>query len=265
MWTDAAVWHGRCGGSGGTPEVGCGAGRAPLTLAGMTDRPPAPTSSRAAGTADHWPLRGLRVRTPRLELRYPSPQELDALADLAADGIHAPDFMPFSVPWTDVEPAERARAVLQWAWRQAGAFTAEGWNLGLVTVVDGAVVGTQGIEAGRFPVLREVETGSWLGLGYHGRGIGTEMRHAIVHLAFAGLGAEYVTSSAFEDNLPSLGVSRKVGYEPDGIMRQVRRDKPGTLIRLRLARADWERRRRDDIEVVGLAPCLPLFGLAGAG
>jgi RimJ/RimL family protein N-acetyltransferase len=203
------------------------------------------------------------VRTPRLELRYPSPQELDALADLAADGIHAPDYMPFSVPWTDVEPAERARGVLQWAWRQAGAFAAESWNLGLVTVVDGTVVGTQGIEAGHFPLLREVETGSWLGLDYHGRGIGTEMRHAIVHLAFAGLGAEYVTSSAFEDNLPSLAVSRKVGYGQDGVMRQVRRDKPGTLIRLRLPRADWQRRRRDDIEIVGLEPCLPLFGLAG--
>jgi len=213
---------------------------------------------------DHWPLRGLRVRTPRLELRYPSPEELDALADLAADGIHAPDVMPFSVPWSDADPAGRARSVLQWAWRQAGAFTPESWNLSLVTVVDGTVVGTQGLEAGQFPVLREAETGSWLGLRHQWRGIGTEMRQAIVHLAFAGLGAEYVTSSAFEDNPASLGVSRKVGYEPDGVMRQVRRDKPDTLIRLRLPRAGWERRRRGDIEIVGLEPCLSLFGLNGS-
>jgi RimJ/RimL family protein N-acetyltransferase len=210
----------------------------------------------------HWPLRGLVVRTPRLELRYPSPQDLDALAALAADGIHAPEYMPFSVPWTDVGPVERARSVLQWFWRQSGMFTPDSWNLGLVTVVDGAVVGTQGIEAGRFPVLREAETGSWLGRRWQGRGIGTEMRHAIVHLAFAGLGAEYVTSSAFEDNHSSQAVSRKVGYRPDGIMRHVRRDKAGTLIRFRLARADWQASRRHDIGIAGLEPCLPLFGLA---
>ncbi len=213
----------------------------------------------------HWPLRGLRVRTPWLELRYPSPGELDALADLAADGIHPPEFMPFSEPWSDVGPVERARSVLQWFWRQSGAFGADSWNLGLVTVVDGTVVGTQGIEAGHFPVLREAQTGSWLGLRYQGRGIGTEMRHAVVHLAFAGLGAEYVTSSAFEDDHASLAVSRKVGYAEDGIMRHVRRDKAGTLVRLRLSRTDWERGRRDDIEIVGLEPCLRLFGLAEPG
>jgi RimJ/RimL family protein N-acetyltransferase len=208
-----------------------------------------------------WPLRGLRVRTPHLELRYPGPDELDALAELAAGGVHAPDYMPFSIPWTDAEPAERARSVLQWFWRQAGMLNPESWNLALVTVVDGTVVGTQAIEAGHYPVLREAETGSWLGRTWQGRGIGTEMRHAVVHLAFAGLGAEFVTSSAFEDNQPSLAVSRKVGYQPDGIMRHVRQDKAARLIRFRLSRADWECRRRDDIEIAGLEPCLPLFGL----
>ena len=29
----------------------------------------------------------------------------------------------------------------------------------------------------------------------------------------------------------------------------------------RLERADWELRRRDDITIEGLEPCLPLFGL----
>jgi hypothetical protein len=56
-----------------------------------------------------------------------------------------------------------------------------------------------------------------------------------------------------------------VGYAEDGIRRQVRRDEPRTLIRLRLSRADWERHRRSDIKVIGLEPCLPLFGLAVGG
>ena len=47
---------------------------------------------------DHWPLLGLRIVTPRLELRLPSGDELAELAELAAEGVHAPDRMPFASP-----------------------------------------------------------------------------------------------------------------------------------------------------------------------
>jgi RimJ/RimL family protein N-acetyltransferase len=211
--------------------------------------------------SEYWPLGGLRVRTPLLELRWPGEADLYALAAQAARGIHDPGFMPFSEPWTDTDPVGRGHSVLQWFWRQAGAFTVDDWILNLVTVVDGAVVGTQGLASRRWPILREGETGSWLGLAYQGRGIGTEMRSAIMHLAFAGLGAEFVLSSAFEDNAASLAVSRKNGYAQDGITRVVRRDKADTQIRLRVSRAGWEARRRADIEIVGLEPCLREFGL----
>lgn len=55
--------------------------------------------------ADHFPLIELRLTTPRLELRLPSPEELGALADLAAGGIHDPDVMPFLVPWVTIQVA----------------------------------------------------------------------------------------------------------------------------------------------------------------
>jgi hypothetical protein len=51
----------------------------------------------------------------------------------------------------------------------------------------GVVVGSQGIGGRDFAVLREVHTGSWLGLRYQGQGIGTQMRAAVLHLAFEGL------------------------------------------------------------------------------
>lgn len=54
---------------------------------------------------DHWPQLGLRLSTTRLELRLPTGEELAELADLAAQGIHEPDRMPFTVPWTDLPPA----------------------------------------------------------------------------------------------------------------------------------------------------------------
>ena len=209
---------------------------------------------------DHYPLLGLRLTTPRLELRLAQPEELSALADLAAQGIHDPDVMPFLVEWTDQEPAAVARSVVQHYWRRLALVTPEDWGLPLVVFLSGTPVGTQHISAKRFAVLREVSTGSWLGRRYQGQGIGTEMRAAVLHLAFAGLGAREATSGAFTHNTASEHVSRKLGYRPDGIERYVVRGETATSQRLRLSRADWEAHRTVPVAIEGLEPCLAQLG-----
>lgn len=211
-----------------------------------------------------WPLALLRLRTPRLELRLPSESDLDALAGLAAAGVHDPAVQPFTFPWTDVPPEERARSLLQYHWSQRAAWKPDLRALELAVVRDGEVVGTQGVSAHDFAILREVSTGSWLGRDYHGAGIGTEMRAAVLHLAFAGLGAEHAISGAFSDNLASQGVSRKLGYAANGIERHVSRGQPATLQRFRLDRRAWETTRAMPVTIAGLEPCLQMFGLTAA-
>jgi RimJ/RimL family protein N-acetyltransferase len=209
-----------------------------------------------------WPLFDLRIRTERLELRPPADADLADLAALAADGVHEPGQMPFMTPWTEESPAERARSTLRWNWQIRGAWKPEDWVLELVVVQDGTVVGTQGLSARDFAVLREVHSGSWLGLKYHGQGIGTAMRAAMLWLVFAGLGAEYACSGAFEDNAASNAVSRKLGYRDDGIDRSVRRGAPVVTRRFRLDRATWASTNPAPATIEGLDACLPLFGLA---
>lgn len=206
----------------------------------------------------HWPLFDLRVRTSRLELRLPTTDELSELAELSVDGVHDPGFMPFLVPWTDEPPAQRARSVMQYHWRQLGAWTPEGWSLNFGVFHDGRVIGTQEIGARNFAVLREFGSGSWLGRRYQRNGFGTEMRAAILHFGFAGLGAEYAVSGAFEDNDASLGVSRKLGYKHDGAGRLVRRGQPAGFTRLRLPRSEWK--PSDDVAIEGLDNCREMFG-----
>ncbi|MDH6579752.1 GNAT family N-acetyltransferase [Kitasatospora sp. MAP5-34] len=211
---------------------------------------------------DHWPLLELRLTTPRLELRLPSDKELAELAELAAQGVHDPDRMPFSVPWTDLPPRERARSVVQHHWLRLGDWTPGNWALNLAVFEHGRIVGQQTIAARDFATLREVGTGPWLGLRHHGRGLGTEMRTAVLHLAFAGLGAAEATSGAFADNPSSLKVSGKLGYEPDGTERLTVRGRATVLHRLRLSRARWEQHQQAGVRVEGLGACLPLLGLA---
>ncbi|WP_432035494.1 GNAT family N-acetyltransferase [Streptomyces cucumeris] len=207
-----------------------------------------------------WPPYGLRVRTPRLELRLPDLPRLDELAAVAAEGVHDPAEMPFSVPWTDTTPQERGRATFQHVLRTVAEWRPEDWTLSLAVLHEGAVIGRQDLTARDFAVTAEAQTGSWLGRVHQGRGLGTEMRAAVAHLAFEGLGARSLASGAMVENGRSLGVSRRLGYRPDGRETVAVRGTARTVQRLRLDRAAWEEHRATPVEVRGLEPCRALFG-----
>jgi RimJ/RimL family protein N-acetyltransferase len=213
---------------------------------------------------DCWPLLGLSVRTARLELRLPTEDELAELALVAVDGVYRAGERPFFSRWPERSAAEVARAVVQSQWRSRGSWTADDWSLELVVFDDsGRPMGTQEVGAGHFADLREVRTSSWLGVGYQGHGFGTEMRAAVLHLAFAGLGAAYAVSMSFADNTSSRSVSRKLGYQPDGIQRDLVDGEVLVTDRFRLSRDEWERTSRPEVTITGLDPCLDLFGLTG--
>ena len=207
----------------------------------------------------YWPLFDVRIRTPRLALVYPDDDLLVQLAALAAGGIHDPAYMPFSHPWTDRPPGELERATLQFHWRNRASWTPSSWECDFVVMLDGEPVGTQGLRANDFSTLRCFETGSWLGRSHQGRGIGKEMRQAILHFGFAGLDAEIATTGAFDDNAASLGVTRSLGYTSNGETYEVRRAARARQLRYLMRRSDWEARRRDDIAIDGLDAAIELF------
>ena len=228
--------------------------------------PGPPTVLDDTGPVAHpyWPLFDLRVRTPRLELRYPTEDDLLAMVDLVRHGIHDPAFMPFSMPWTDIPSPQLERNALQFWWRQRAEWKVDDWGCGLVVVVDGEVVGVQDMFAKEFPKKKVAETGSWLGLAHQGKGIGKEMRAAILHLAFEGLGARWMETFAYTDNAPSLGVTERLGYAPNGIEMDLRRGEPAELARFRMTREAWEANRRRDIRIEGLEQCRDMFALPQA-
>lgn len=211
----------------------------------------------------YWPLFDLVVRTPRLVVRLPTDEDMVELARLAGRGVHAPDAMPFAIPWTDAPSPQLERASLQWWWRQRAEWSPERWTFTGAVLVDGHPVGVQDLAGEHFGILRTVGTGSWLGREHQGQGLGTEMRAAVLHLAFAGLGAVEAHSGAWEDNDASASVSRKLGYVDNGSDIRVRRDTSARHHAFRLDRATWEAHRRDDISMEGLDPCRELFGAVG--
>jgi RimJ/RimL family protein N-acetyltransferase len=204
----------------------------------------------SADLSDLWPPFGLRVTCGPLVMRPLQDADFPEVLAVVHAGIHAPDSMPFSFPWTDARGEEMDRQFLQYHWRARVELTPERWQLDLGVWEEGRLVGVQGVSTHDFAVTRTGETGSWLGREFHGRGLGTLMRQAICVLCFDHLGFEEVTSAAFADNPASQAVSRKVGYRPNGEQRYARRGEVAMMQKLLLRPEDLVRPPHD-VEVVG--------------
>ena len=210
---------------------------------------------------DLWPQYGLVLTTARLEMRLPREEELVEFAELAGEGVHAPGERPFLTPWTEGSPVERGRAVLRGHWHRLATWDVAGWALGLGVFAEGRPVGMVTLRANDFPVVRQVATMSWFGRPHQGRGYGTEARAGLLVLAFDHLGATAAVSEVFPDNHASQGVSRKLGYQHDGISVDARDGEALVSDRLRLTEEGWRARERPPVTVRGLAACGAAFGL----
>ncbi len=206
----------------------------------------------------YWPLEHLRLRTPDLELSLPSTAELHQLAELAAEGIHPENYMPFGQPWSAGSPEQRARSVLQWHWHALSEIDSQRWTLPFVVLHHGSVVGTQDISGKDFSIGRQVSTGSWLGQRFQGQGIGTAMRAAVLEFAFRGLGATTASTSAFNDNAASQRVSEKLGYLDNGNQIHVVADQRRQERCFQLQRERWN--CPIEVHIDELQPCLALLG-----
>jgi RimJ/RimL family protein N-acetyltransferase len=169
--------------------------------------------------APFWPPFGLTLTTPRLQLRPIRDEDIPAAVEAALSGVHEPGRNPFSNPWTESPPRELGTNMAQWYWRCRGTMTAEDWTLLLGIWHDGAFIGCQDVAAKDFAALKTVTTGSWLRRSAQGRGLGQEMRAAVALYAFDYLGADVAESEAAAWNQQSLGVSRALGYELNGVSR----------------------------------------------
>ncbi|WP_353650030.1 GNAT family N-acetyltransferase [Nakamurella sp. A5-74] len=195
---------------------------------------------------DFWPTDGLRLRTPRLTLTPLREADFAVLVKAVLAGIHDPAVMPFAQPWTDQPPHELVRTSLKYWWSVRGSIAPQEWNLEWVVRAEGEVLGLQSLHANDFAVTRTVGTGSWLTQSAQGRGLGTEMRAAVLLFAVDTLGALRAETEAFFDNPASINVTTKLGYRPNGSSTLVRR--PGEAAENQrflltpedLRRPDWQ-------------------------
>jgi len=175
-----------------------------------------------------WPPIGLSISCGPLTLRAIRDNDLPEFVDAAAPGIHSDDLRPFPRAWAGQQPLALGRDLASRYWKYRATFPSEEWALPLVARDYGRIVGVQGAEAVRYPVLRPPDTFSWLTKSVQGQGVGTLMRQAICAFFFDELDAHAITSGAYADNPASAAVSRKVAGLQERLLVKAE-GRPGVL------------------------------------
>jgi RimJ/RimL family protein N-acetyltransferase len=207
-----------------------------------------------------WPPFGLTLTTPRLTLRPVLDEDIPVAVHAALSGIHEPGRSPFSTPWAETPAQELGPNMAQWYWRCRANMSPQEWTLLLGIWHEGDFLGCQDVAAKDFATVRTVSTGSWLRRDIQGQGFGREMRAAVALYAFDWLGADAAESEAATWNQQSLGVSRSLGYQLNGITRASWGGKAQEVQIVRLTpatfnRPDWQ------LHVEGHEPTAKYLGI----
>lgn len=198
------------------------------------------------------PLAALTGRTPRLELRFARTDELRDLAERACGRILAPGEEGFLTGWATLPAGQfESQFIVYHLGLRMRFAPAAPWSCNLAVFEDGVAVGVVGCNWADTPEV--VSTGSWLLPEARGRGIGREMRAAMLDLAFDVLGARIAHSTAHPDNIASQAVSEALGYR---FLGRIRDPRFGDRFAFRLAATErrWEPAAR----------WTPLTGIAAA-
>lgn len=204
-----------------------------------------------------FPTQKLSLRTERLLLRPPDlwdPECLDVYRRIS--GRLLQDEHWFESNWYLAEPPEIQISAARNYLQQLVDWTPDAWSLKLMVWSDREVIGEISLRGVRFLQTRSLSTGSWLAPEWRGRGLGKEMRAAVLFFGFRMLGAEEFRSEAHRDNRASGQTSLSLGYREDGTTSK---HAPDDYVRYLLIRDMW----RDDqeVRVSGFEECRHSFGI----
>ena len=147
-----------------------------------------------------WPLHGIRLRTADLDLQVMTEADLPHALRRSCPTTSRSN--PHATTYAGLDDRANRRAILaQGYWRALGMWSPDDWALPFV--VRSRRRGrrrAQWLEGPDWRADRTVDSSSWLVAPARGRGLGKQMRAAVLALAFGPLRADAAISSAVVDN-----------------------------------------------------------------
>ena len=155
------------------------------------------------------------IKTPRLNLRYFTPNDLNALTPIFAD----PEVMYYSISGvkTQAQTEEFIDQMLSYYQKD---------NFGLYAIIHKAnqeLIGYCGLLAWDFATGKEIEIGYRLARAYWGKGLGTEAAIAVRDYARNELKIDKLICIIEPDNFRSIRVAEKLGmnHEKDTTIKGI--------------------------------------------
>jgi [ribosomal protein S5]-alanine N-acetyltransferase len=175
----------------------------------------------------------VRIRGPRLSLRYPAAADADALFELGQD----PEVTRF-FSWGPYTDASQASAFID----RVAAQRAAGDRLEFAIADESdRLIGITGLS--EFSLRdRRATVGTWLGRPYWGTGANAESKALILRFGFERLGLLRATALASPDNVRSLAALERLGFAREGVLRgwHVHGGEQRDVAILRLMRDDFD-------------------------
>jgi ribosomal-protein-alanine N-acetyltransferase len=171
----------------------------------------------------------MRVDGSRLALRPPTPEDADALFELGSD----PEVVRY-FSWGPYRERAEAQAFIERVVRERP-------HEFLIVDPDDRPIGVTGLSELSERDRRAV-VGTWLGRPHWGTGANRESKALILHYAFRVLDLHRVTAHANPDNARSLAALERIGFVPEGVLRDwhMHHGEPRDVAILRLLRGEWE-------------------------
>ncbi len=93
---------------------------------------------------------------------------------------------------------------------------------------------------------KSMEFGFWISPAFQGRGIGTEVLREICRFAFEDLGLSKLESGAFAENIASIRVHEKVGFQVvgKGVKKFKKHDRPISHVDFELLKKDFHKLKK---------------------
>jgi len=155
------------------------------------------------------PQRPFRIESPRAAVREWAESDGEAFRAIATD----PRVMRYvgdGRPWTDEE-------IKGFITRQHDSVQQHGFCLGpLVEQASGRLIGQAGLQY--LGTTGDVEIGWWLTPHHWGRGLGSEVAHAILQFAFGTAKLRRVVAIAHPENVASIRIMQKMGMMFRGLV-----------------------------------------------
>jgi ribosomal-protein-serine acetyltransferase len=151
------------------------------------------------------------LRTPRLELRPTGPHVFDEL--WTASEASLPELRPWMAWAVDHNPEDARKFVVasEEGWRSGSAYN-------FTIFENGVAAGNCGLNRVDSLALSS-EIGYWLRSDLCGRGLMTEAASAVIDFGFEEVHLHRIELHAGVDNVASIRVAEKLGFQREGLLR----------------------------------------------